>query len=94
MAGKKAALERLTQLVAEHSHSPAGTRVSVTVGELRDLSARIDWLSDMVVSAAALHTGRLSSQESEYVEEELLLIAAELEKSGPRHIPASSKRSA
>jgi hypothetical protein len=94
MAAKKTALEHLAQIVAEHPHSPVGTRVPVTVGELRDLSTRIDWLSDMVVSAAALHTGRLSRQESEYVEEELLLVAADLEKSGLRRIPASPKRSA
>lgn len=48
----KTALERLDQIVAEHPHSPASTRVSMTLGDLRDLGARIDWLTAECAAAA------------------------------------------
>jgi hypothetical protein len=47
----KSALDRLTQLVAEHPHSPASTRVSLTLGEVRDLKWRLDWLAAECESA-------------------------------------------
>jgi hypothetical protein len=87
----KTAVERLDQIVTEHPHSPGSQRVSLTLGEVRDLKARLDWLADMVVAAAALNSGELSRQEREYVEEELRLVAADLAKSGPRYIPGKFK---
>ena len=45
MAGRKTALERLDQIVAEHPRSPGSLRVPVTLGDLRDLKARLDWLT-------------------------------------------------
>jgi hypothetical protein len=91
---KRSALDHLDQIVVEHPHSPASTRIPVTLGELRDLKTRIDRLADMVASAAALQAGELSRQEGEYVEEELRVVAADLEKAGQRYIPASSQRGA
>jgi hypothetical protein len=55
MAGKKTALERLAQLVAEHPHSPAGMRVTITLGDARDLKNRLDWLT--AEREAAAETG-------------------------------------
>jgi hypothetical protein len=52
MAGKQTALERLDQIVAEHPHSPASTRVTVTVGDLRDWKARLDRLTAECETAA------------------------------------------
>lgn len=45
MAGKKTAVERLDQIVAEHPRSPGSLRVPVTLEDLRDLKARLDWLA-------------------------------------------------
>jgi hypothetical protein len=39
----KTALDRLTQLLAEHPHSPGSQRV--TLADLRELRDRIDWLT-------------------------------------------------
>jgi hypothetical protein len=41
----KTALDRLDQIVAEHPHSPGSKRVPVTLEDLRDLKARLDWLA-------------------------------------------------
>lgn len=41
----KTALDRLDQIVAEHPHSPASTRVSLTLGDVRDLKRRIERLT-------------------------------------------------
>jgi hypothetical protein len=41
----KTALDRLGQIVAEHPRSPASTRVTITLGDARDLKARLDWLT-------------------------------------------------
>lgn len=49
----KTALDRLAQILDEHPHSPASTRVSMTLGEARDLKARIDWLTDELHDAKA-----------------------------------------
>jgi hypothetical protein len=45
MATKKTAVERLAQIVAEHPRSPASTRVTITLGDARDLKHRLDWLA-------------------------------------------------
>jgi hypothetical protein len=45
MAAKKTALERLDRIVAEHPRSPGSLRVPVTLDDLRDLKARLDWLA-------------------------------------------------
>lgn len=45
MAAKKSAVERLDQIVAEHPRSPASMRVTITLGDARDLKARLDWLT-------------------------------------------------
>ena len=90
----KTTFERLDEIVAAHQRKPANTAAPLNLGELREIAARIRWLTDMVVAAAALHFGELSRQEGEYVEEELRLVAADLAKSGPRHIPRASRRGA
>jgi hypothetical protein len=41
----KTALERLSQLLAEHPHSPGSLRVTVTLGDLREPRDRLDWLT-------------------------------------------------
>ena len=41
----KTALARLSQLLAEHPHSPGSKRVPVTLEDLRDLKSRIDRLT-------------------------------------------------
>lgn len=84
MVAKKTALEHLSQIVAEHPHSPASMRVTVTVGELRDLKSRIDLLTDTVVGAAALYAGELDGPEASYVAEGLHLTATELVDTTPR----------
>ena len=53
MVGRKTALARLSQLLAEHPHSPGSLRVPVTLGDLRDLHARITWLTDELHDAKA-----------------------------------------
>jgi hypothetical protein len=47
----KTALERLSQLLAEHPHSPGSKRVTVTLGDLRELRDRIDRLTAECESA-------------------------------------------
>jgi hypothetical protein len=51
VAGKQSALARLSQLLAEHPHSPGSLRVPVTLGDLRELRDRIDWLTAECESA-------------------------------------------
>lgn len=48
----KSALDRLAQIVAEHPHSPGSTRVTLTLGEVRDLKRRLDWLTAECAAAA------------------------------------------
>jgi hypothetical protein len=47
----KTALARLSQLLAEHPHSPGSLRVTVTLGDLRELRDRIEWLTAECESA-------------------------------------------
>jgi hypothetical protein len=91
MAAQKSTFERLDEVIAACQRKPASTPAPFNLGEMREIAARIGWLTDMVVSAAALHFGELSRQEREYAEEELQLVAADLAKSGPRHIPRTSR---
>jgi hypothetical protein len=51
----KSALDRLDQIIAEHPHSPGSQRVTLTLGEVRDLKSRIDRLT--AEHEAAAETG-------------------------------------
>jgi hypothetical protein len=84
MPTKKTAVERLEQIVEEHPHSPASTRVSLTLGEVRDLRAKLAMLTDGVVGAAALYFGELDSRDEPYASEELCQMALDLVKTTPR----------
>jgi hypothetical protein len=81
----KTALERLAQIVAEHPHSPGSQRVSLTLGEVRDLNARIAMLTDTVVMAAALWFEEIKDpREADYASECLHETATDLVKTTPR----------
>lgn len=84
MASKKTAVERLDQIVEEHPHSPASQRVSLTLGEVRDLKAKLAMLADAVVGAAALYFGELDSRYEPVASEELQEMALDLVRSTPR----------
>jgi hypothetical protein len=84
MAALKA-IEHLDQIAAGHPHSPASTRVQLTLGEVRDLNARITWLTDSLVAAAALWFGEIEDpSERDYASEELHEIALDLVRENPR----------
>ena len=85
MPAKKTALDRLDQIAAEHPHSPASTRVTLTLGEVRDLKARNAWLTDTIVMAAELWFEEITDpSERDYASECLHETAADLVKSTPR----------
>jgi hypothetical protein len=81
----KTAFEHLDQILAEHPHSPASTRIPVTLGELRDINGRLVMLTDMVVTAAALWFDQIKDQrEADYASECLHETASDLVKTNPR----------
>lgn len=85
MAGKKTAIEEVAQILEEHPHSPASTRVSVTLGVLRDIAAKNAMLTDTVVMAAALWFEEIKDQrEADYASECLHETATDLVKTTPR----------
>jgi hypothetical protein len=82
---KQTAFEHLDQILAEHPHSPASTRIPVTLGELRDINGRLVMLTDMVVTAAALWFEQITDRrEADYASECLHETASELVKTTPR----------
>jgi hypothetical protein len=56
------AIEHLSEVVQQYAGKPGSQQVTMKVGELRDLYARIGWLTDAVVAAAALHFGEIKNQ--------------------------------
>jgi hypothetical protein len=85
MASKMTAVEHLEQIVEEHPHSPGSQRVSLTLGEVRDLKAQIAMLTDTVVMAAALYFEEITDErEAGYASEVLHETAQGLVRSTPR----------
>lgn len=85
MAGKQTAFEYLDRVLAEHPHSPASTRIPVTLGELRDINGQLVMLTDAVVTAAALWFEQIEDQrEADYASECLHETASDLVKNNPR----------
>lgn len=78
-------IENLGRIVAERQNQRASTPVTITLGEARDLNARIAWLTDTVVMAAALWFGQIKDQrEADYASESLHELAADLVNETPR----------
>lgn len=78
-------LNRLDQIAEEYPHSPASTKVQLTLGEVRDIKARIAWLTDTVVMAAALWFEEIKDQrEADYASESLHEVALDLVRENPR----------
>lgn len=85
MPAKKTALEHLSTIVEDHARSLASTRVTITVGEARDLYAKIAMLTDTVVMAAELWFEEIKDpREADYASECLAETAADLVKANPR----------
>jgi hypothetical protein len=85
MATKQTAFEHLGTVVEDHARSLASTRVTITVGEARDLYAKIAMLTDTVVMAAELWFDEIKDQrEADYASECLHETAADLVKANPR----------
>lgn len=81
----KDTLNRLDQIAAERQNQRASTPVTLTLGEVRDLSARIAWLTDTVVMAAALWFEEIEDQrEADYASESLHELALDLVRENPR----------
>lgn len=85
MATKQTALEHLNTIVEDHARSLGSTRVTITVGEARDLYAKIAMLTDTVVMAAELWFEEIKDdRERDYASECLHETAADLVKSTPK----------
>lgn len=79
------AIENLGQIVADRQNQRANTPVTITLGEARDLNARIAWLTDTVVMAAALWFDQIADKrEADYASESLHELAADLVRENPR----------
>jgi hypothetical protein len=81
----KDALSHLDQIVSERQTQRAATPVTLRLGEARDLQARIAWLTDTVVMAAALWFEEIKDQrEANYASESLHALALDLVRENPR----------
>lgn len=79
------AINRLDRITEERPHSPASTKVTLTLGEVREIKARIAWLTDTVVMAAALWFDQIADKrEADYASESLHELAADLVNETPR----------
>lgn len=68
----RTAFERLEQTVEQHPHSPASTRVTLTLGDARDLRARILWLEAELSDATGPDQATVDRVEREYFPEDVL----------------------
>jgi hypothetical protein len=81
----KDALAHLQQIAAERQNQRATTPATLTLGEVRDLNARIAWLTDTVVMAAALYFEEIEDpREADFASESLHELALDLVRENPR----------
>ena len=81
----KDALDHLSEIVAERQNQRANTPITLTLSEVRDLNARIAWLTDTVVMAAALWFEEIEDdRERNYASESLYELASDLVRETPR----------
>jgi hypothetical protein len=79
------ALNHLVKVVQDNAGRTGGTRITLTLAQLRDIDARVSWLTDTVVGAAALHAGEITDEsEAGYAAEELHEVASALVAEYPR----------
>lgn len=85
MSTRKSTFERLDEVIPAYQDKPASLAAPFTIGEMREIAARIAWLTDTVVMAAALWFEEIEDpRERDYASESLHELACDLVRENPR----------